>query len=201
MANWDPRVGSARSASRLLKAIFNTAILDDHIVKNPCRVKNGGADRVTNRRIPNVDQVAAPTQSMQSYRAAVTLAAWGTLRRGDVLGLNRHDIDLRAGTVRVERSPHEFYDGRLELGPTRVATHARSTCRVRSCRRSGTTCAASSAASSTSIPRRWSSAPRSRAEEPAPMIATERPSNPLSVECRELCVTSSSGKLSRIGGM
>lgn len=33
--------GAARSAYRLLKAIFNTAILDDLIVKNPCRVKGG----------------------------------------------------------------------------------------------------------------------------------------------------------------
>ena len=112
--------GSARNAYRLLKAIFNTAILDDLIVKNPCRVKGGGTDRVTDRRIPNVDQVAALTQSMpEQYRAAVTLAAWGTLRRGEVLGLNRDDIDLRVGTVRVERSLHEFYDGRLELGPTK----------------------------------------------------------------------------------
>ncbi len=112
--------GSARSAYRLLKAIFNTAILDDLIVKNPCRVKGGGTDRVTDRRIPNVDQVAALTQSMpEQYRAAVTLAAWGTLRRGEVLGLNREDVDLRAGTVLVERSLHEFYDGRLELGPTK----------------------------------------------------------------------------------
>jgi integrase len=112
--------GSARSAYRLLKAIFNTAILDDLILKNPCRVKGGGTDRVIERRIPNVDQVAALTQSMPGqYRAAITLAAWGTLRRGEVLGLNREDIDLRAGTVRVERSLHEFYDGRLELGPTK----------------------------------------------------------------------------------
>ncbi len=112
--------GSARSAYRLLKAIFNTAILDDLIVKNPCRVKGGGADRVTDRRIPNVDQVAALMQSMpEQYRAAVTLAAWGTLRRGEVLGLNREDVDLRTGTVLVERSLHEFYDGTLELGPTK----------------------------------------------------------------------------------
>jgi len=53
---------------------------------------------VIERRIPNIDQVAALTQSMpEQYRAAVTLAAWGTLRRGEVLGLNRQDIDLRAG--------------------------------------------------------------------------------------------------------
>jgi integrase len=49
----------------------------------------------------------------------VTLAARGTLRRGEVLGLNREDVDLRAGTVRAERSLHEFYAGRLEPGPTK----------------------------------------------------------------------------------
>jgi integrase len=36
-----------------------------------------------------------------------------------VPGLERRAIDLRAGTVRVERSLHEFCDGRLELGPTK----------------------------------------------------------------------------------
>ena len=112
--------GAARSAYRLLKAIFNTAILDDLIVKNPCRVKGGGTDRVTDRRIPNVDQVAALTESMpKQYQVAATLAAWGTLRRGEVLGLNRGDVDLVAGSVRVERSLHEFHDGTLELGPTK----------------------------------------------------------------------------------
>jgi integrase len=112
--------GEARSAYRLLKAIFNTAILDDLIVKNPCRVKGGGTDRVMDRRIPNIDQVAALTQSMpERYRLAVTLAAWGTLRRGEVLGLHRDDVDLATGNVRVERALLEFYDGHLELGLTK----------------------------------------------------------------------------------
>ena len=72
------------------------------------------------RGIPNVNQVAALTQAMpEQYRAAVIVAAWGTLRRGEVLGLERRDTDLAAGSVRVERSPHEFHDGSLELGPTK----------------------------------------------------------------------------------
>ena len=112
--------GVARSAYRLLKAIFNTAITDDLILKNPCRVKGGGTDRVTERRIPDVNQVATLTQAMpERYRAAVIVAAWGTLRRGEVLGLERRDIDLVAGTVRVERTLHEFHDGSLDLGPTK----------------------------------------------------------------------------------
>ena len=63
----------------------------------------------------------------------------------DWAGLNRQDIDLRAGTVLVERSLHEFYDGRSSSVRRRTATPARSTCRARSCRRSRTTSAVSSA--------------------------------------------------------
>ena len=115
-----PDARLARSAYRLLKAIFNTAILDDLILKNPCRVKGGGTDRVNDGASPTSTRWRRSTQSMpEQYRAAVTLAAWGTLRRGEVLGLNREDVDLGAGTVRVERSLHEFYDGTLELGPTK----------------------------------------------------------------------------------
>ena len=39
----------------------------------------------------------------ERYRCAVFLAAWGQLRRGEVLGLQRGDIDVAAGTVRIER--------------------------------------------------------------------------------------------------
>jgi hypothetical protein len=51
----------------------------------------------------------------------------GTLRRGDVLGLVRRDIDLESGAARVERDLHEYHDGSLELGPTENGFPARST--------------------------------------------------------------------------
>jgi integrase len=95
-------------------------ISDDLILKNPCRVKGGATDKVGDRRIPDVEQVAVLTEAMpEQYRAAVIVAAWGTLRRGEVLGLERRDIDLVAGAVRVERTLHEFHDGSLDLGPTK----------------------------------------------------------------------------------
>jgi len=50
--------GVARSSYRLLRAIFDTAISDDLILKNPCRVKGGGTDKVIERCIPDVNQVA-----------------------------------------------------------------------------------------------------------------------------------------------
>jgi integrase len=47
------------------------------------------------------------------------LAAWGTLRRGEVLGLERRDVDLARGTVRVERTVYELHTGELVCGPTK----------------------------------------------------------------------------------
>jgi len=99
--------------------MLNTAIQDDLIIKNPCRVKGGGTDKSDERKMPTAEQVAVLTQAMpEQYRAAVIFAAWGTLRRGEVLGLMRRDIDLSVGSVQVERALHEYHDGSLELGPT-----------------------------------------------------------------------------------
>jgi integrase len=69
-------------------------------------------------RIQTVAQVEALLQAMPvKLRAAVVLAAWGTLRRGEVLGLRTHDVDLKAGIVRVERSPGERRNGAVIIGP------------------------------------------------------------------------------------
>ncbi len=90
------------------------------MIKNPCRVKGAGTDRSAERTVPTVEQVALLTLAMpEQYRAAVLLAAWGTLRRGEVLGLRRKDIDVVAGSVWVERALHEYHDRSLEIGPTK----------------------------------------------------------------------------------
>jgi integrase len=51
------------------------------------------------QHLPRVDVTGGPL-----YRAAVLLAAWCGLRRGEVLGLRREDVDLTAGVVTVRRN-------------------------------------------------------------------------------------------------
>jgi integrase len=121
------RPGAATSAYRLLRAIFSTAVTDELIGRNPCRVRGAGTDRSHERVIPTVAQVEALMTAMPSQlRAAVVLAAWGTLRRGEVLGLVRGDIDLEAGTVRVERSLGERRTGEVIIGPPKSAAGIRT---------------------------------------------------------------------------
>ena len=121
------RPGAAANAYRLLRAIFNTAVTDELVTRNPCRVKGAGADRAKERVIPTVAQVEALMNAMPAQlRAAVVLAAWGTLRRGEVLGLRRDDIDLVAGTVRVERSLGERRNGDVIIGPPKSSADVRT---------------------------------------------------------------------------
>lgn len=100
---------SIQQAYRFLRAVMNTAVRDGAIVKNPCQLPGAGSDRAKERPVASpaevVDLVMAITPR---YRAAVLLAAWCGLRRGEVLGLYREDVDIAAGLVVVRRNRVEL---------------------------------------------------------------------------------------------
>jgi integrase len=55
------------------------------------------------------DEIAALIEAINPrYRAAVALAAWAGLRRGEILGLRRDDIDPTIHTVTVRRTRTEM---------------------------------------------------------------------------------------------
>jgi integrase len=104
--------GTAPAAYRLLRAIFNSAVHDELLVKSPCRVPKAGIDRAIERTVPTIAEVQALAQEMpEQFRIAVTLAAWGALRRGEILALRRRDIDPLRSSVRIERAQVELSDG------------------------------------------------------------------------------------------
>ena len=96
---------TAAGAYRLLASIFNTAVSEERIPKSPCRVKGASSERSAERPTITVAELkvaieAAPDQ----YRLAIELAAWCQLRRGEVLGLQRQDINLLHGSISVRRT-------------------------------------------------------------------------------------------------
>lgn len=112
--------GSARTAYRLLRAIFNTAVQDDMIARSPCRVTGAGTDKSKERPLLTLEQAQTLYFAMPEHvRAAVLLAAWGTLRRGEVLGLQRRDVNVEECSIRIERSLVEPSNGILDYGPTK----------------------------------------------------------------------------------
>jgi integrase len=88
---------------------MSTAVRDGAIATNPCQIVGGSSDRAKERPVATPAEVAALVEATtQRYRAAVLLAAWCGLRRGEVLGLRRDDVDLSAGVVTVRRNRVEL---------------------------------------------------------------------------------------------
>jgi integrase len=112
-------------AYRLLRSILNTAVDDDLIGRNPCRIKGGGTEETPERPIASMDEVLRLADSIDPrYRALVLLSVFGSLRWGELMGLQRSDVDLGEGLVRVERSVAEVGKG-LVVKPPKTAAGVR----------------------------------------------------------------------------
>ncbi|MFD5423976.1 tyrosine-type recombinase/integrase [Streptomyces sp. NPDC127084] len=105
---------TAVKAYQILRAMMNTAVDDELIRRNPCRVK--GADRydVPERPVLTVAEVFAVAEAITPrYRLLVLLAAFTTLRFGELASLRRRDIDVTGRVVLVQRAQAEMQDGKL----------------------------------------------------------------------------------------
>lgn len=121
------RPNTAAGADRLLRAIYNTAVRDELVAANPCRIIGGGTEHTPERPLLTLAQVETLLGAMaEELRPAVVLAAWGGLRRGEVLGLQRRDVNEVTGQVRIERTLHEMHDGRIVLGPPKSSAGRRT---------------------------------------------------------------------------
>jgi integrase len=117
---------TAAKAYRLLATIMNTAVADELIVRSPCRVKGAGVERPNERPVPSIDEVDALAAAMPERMAMiVVLAAWCQLRRGEVLGLRRRDVDLLHGVLTIEQTAQHFTDGSIVFGPPKTAASRR----------------------------------------------------------------------------
>jgi integrase len=89
----------------LLHAILATAVADDLIGANPCRIRGATqVKRARKIRPATLPELAAITEGMRpAYQAIVLLAAWCGLRFGELAELRRADVDTRAGVVHVRR--------------------------------------------------------------------------------------------------
>ena len=111
----DAGVGAATVAKayRLVHSVFNTAVDDLLIRRNPCRIKGAGQDKTDERPTLSIDQVFAVADAIQPrYRLLVLLGALTSLRFGEFAALRRRDVTVEAGKLRVGRSQAELKHGR-----------------------------------------------------------------------------------------
>ncbi|MBN1174746.1 MAG: site-specific integrase [Micromonosporaceae bacterium] len=97
---------------RILRAIFTTAVDDDLIRRNPCRIKRAGQDKAAERPMATLDQVFAIARAIQPrYRLLVLLATFAQLRFGELVALRRRDLNLATLEIRVRKATAEMEDG------------------------------------------------------------------------------------------
>jgi integrase len=121
--------GTAAKAYRLLSSIMRTAVADEVVSRNPCQVKGAAVERTIERPVASVAEVQALAAAMPAHlRIGVLLAAWCQLRRGELLGLRRCDVDLLHGTIFIQRTRTTSMTGAIiektpktEAGRRRIA--------------------------------------------------------------------------------
>ncbi|MGW0311314.1 tyrosine-type recombinase/integrase [Streptomyces flavidovirens] len=123
----------ARQILTTLSNIFETAIDDKRLVRNPMRAKS-----VRWPKAPEDQREAWPLATAQRvrdvinprYRIAVVVALGCGLRQGEVFGLSPEDVDFERGLIRVRRQV-QLLNGRLYFalpkgGKTRIVDMPRS---------------------------------------------------------------------------
>ncbi|MFC4089118.1 tyrosine-type recombinase/integrase [Micromonospora sp. GCM10011541] len=116
----------AVKAYALLRAILNTAVREDEIIRqNPCRIKGFDQYHTPERPTATIAQVYALADAMPArFSALVVVAALSALRWGELVALRRRDLDLDSGTVRVTRKLAALRS-HLEFGPPKSAAGVR----------------------------------------------------------------------------
>ena len=109
----------AAKAYRLLRAILNVAVSDGLIVRNPCNVRGAGREHSDERPLATAEEIHKLADAIRPHlRVVVLLAGFAGLRRGELFGLRRGDVDIDAGELSVQRQVVYLDDGsRLETKP------------------------------------------------------------------------------------
>lgn len=114
-------------AYRLLRAILATAVDDDVIARNPCRIKGASVEPTPERPVATIDQVLEIAGKVPpAFRAFVLLGTFASLRWGEIVALQRKNLDLDNRVVRVVAAYNELSTGEMRLGPPKSAAGLRT---------------------------------------------------------------------------
>ncbi|MGP4058989.1 tyrosine-type recombinase/integrase [Mycobacterium sp. 4D054] len=104
-------------AYSLLRTIMGSAVNDELIDANPCRITGAGrAKRVHKIRPASVEELATVTAAMpERLQLMVTLASWCALRFGETVELRRSDIDLSDEVIRIRRAAVRTNGGTFDV--------------------------------------------------------------------------------------
>lgn len=88
---------------RLLRAILQTAVDDELLLRNPCRLSGAGEPRSGERPTLSVAELVALASAVPArYRAVVLMAGFSGLRAGELAALRIRDLHLEGAVPSVK---------------------------------------------------------------------------------------------------
>jgi integrase len=108
-------------AYSLLRTILGTAVHDDLLPSNPCRIRGAGSTKREREIRPlTVAELGALVEALpERYRLAAQLAAWCALRFGELTELRRKDVDAKDGVLHVRRAVTWHRSTGFKVGTTK----------------------------------------------------------------------------------
>lgn len=105
---------TAAKAYRLLRTMMNTAVSDELLARNPCRLDGAGKESAPERPIATLAELEQLVTAIPArFKAIVLLACSCQLRKGELCGLRRRDIDPMRSTVTVALTLQQLRNGTL----------------------------------------------------------------------------------------
>lgn len=118
---------TAAKSYRLLRSAFTTAVSDEMVSRNPCKIDGGGVERAAERPIATVAEVNTLVEATPDrWKGLVLMAAWTSLRFGELAALTRADVNLLKGTVSVTKNRQRLDDGTSVVLPPKSAAGRRT---------------------------------------------------------------------------
>jgi integrase len=109
-------------AYALLRQVLTTAVDRELLAKNPAPARKKASVQTHEAVILNAAEIRALADAMpDDYRAMVFVAAWCGLRLGEVIGLQRRDIDIAKGCIYVNRGAVRTSKGKTLSNPKSAA--------------------------------------------------------------------------------
>ncbi len=113
--------GTAPKAYRFMAQLMGAAVKDERILRNPCSVKGASGEQRKEQAIPTVAEVEALAGAVpERYKVMVLLAAWCSLRYGELAALRRSRIDLMHAEIEVVETITELTAGDRFAGPPKT---------------------------------------------------------------------------------
>lgn len=114
-------------AYRVLRSVMNAAVESGEIEKTPVNIRGASTAKVQREAEPlTMDELHALAAAMPSRMGiAVYVGAFAALRAGEVLGLQRRDVDLERRVLHIRRSAGAGRPGTERVGRTKTDSSVR----------------------------------------------------------------------------